>query len=93
MEELNARERASLGGQARAKALTAEQRSESARRAVKARWAKKHAPSVSVSIGVPGGKIETQQVEVVKVYNDEPLISTEVNSWNPTSSSFVITRS
>ncbi len=40
MAELTAREMASLGGKARAKKLTAEQRSEAARKAVQARWQK-----------------------------------------------------
>jgi len=39
--ELTAREMGRRGGNARAKNLTAEQRSESARKAVRARWAKK----------------------------------------------------
>jgi hypothetical protein len=39
-KELTARELASMGGRALAKKLTAKERSESARRAVLARWAK-----------------------------------------------------
>lgn len=40
MAELSVREMARLGGKARAKKMTAEERSESARKAVQARWAK-----------------------------------------------------
>ena len=83
-------ERASKGGQARAAALTAEERAESARRAVKARWAKARAtPIISVTVGAPQ-KGETQQVEIVNAYRDEPLVATEVGSCSLNSDSYVI---
>ena len=89
--------RAAKGGRARAEALTPEQRSESARRAVTARWAKTRAPapevSVTVDVGsnvsIPPKRID---VEVTEQYDDEPLIiSGEVTTWNVNSPSYVIT--
>jgi len=47
----------SLGGKARAAALTPEQRSESARKAVKARWARRRTqPEVTVTV-VTGARL------------------------------------
>ena len=51
---MSIRDRASMGGKARAAKLTPEQRSESARHAVRARWGKNHALK-----GWQGGTIGT----------------------------------
>lgn len=90
----NVTDRASKGGRARAAALTKEERSESARKAVSARWAKERttAPSVSVSIG-SRNSLDTKltEVNVTKQYHEEPQITTEVSTWSVNLHSSVIT--
>jgi len=51
MAESYASQFARKGGQARAKKLTAEERSESARKAVEARWAKQRALTTEITEG------------------------------------------
>ena len=75
--------RAAKGGRARAAAMTASERSESARKAVKARWAKKRgqsAMSMSVSVGMPEGA-QTHFYILAAPAKVEPLITMEVGSW------------
>lgn len=82
--------RAAKGGRARAAAMTADERTESARRAVRARWAKRRSPrsvqsvqsiqpiqSVSASTGMPE-RAETQYFTIIARPPTEPLLSTEV---------------
>ena len=87
-EELSTH-RASKGGHARAAALSPEERSESARRAVNARWAKERsaAPTASIRVSVPG---QAATDEATYVHPAEPLITTEVRSWSVNSHSSVI---
>ena len=84
--------RASKGGHARAESLTPEERSESARKAVAARWAKARAiaPSVSMSVGQADSfGNERIQVDVNVTYRVEPLISTGEETWTVNSRSYV----
>lgn len=75
-------ERAAKGGKARAAKLTPEQRRESARKAVAARWAKARAGStVAVTAGV-APKRETIHVSIVMAYHHEPLITTGVDTYS-----------
>ena len=83
----------SKGGRARAAALTPEQRSESARKAVNARWAKKRSyPAVSVRLQINEVGRQVTIVEIEKAYHNESLISTEVATWNVNSCSYQITQ-
>ena len=86
-------ERAVKGGQARAAALSPEERSESARRAVKARWARTHGvTSVGITVGTPQRpETTTVQIKVQGVPQIEPLVSMEVGSCSLNSHSYVIT--
>ena len=79
-------ERASKGGRARAAALTPEERTESARNAVRARWAKLPTfIAMTASVGMPE-KPETMQIETTYVDQDEPLIEAEDrSSWSANS--------
>ena len=81
--------RAAKGGHARAASLSPEERSESARRAVNARWTRERGGTLTVTTGTPG-RAETKQVEITNFYHDEPLVNSEVRSWNVNSHSFVI---
>ena len=77
--------RASKGGKARAESLTPEERSESARRAVNARWAKARGdgPTVVVtasSSDVP--EIERMHFEVVISHGEPQSEFTEESSWS-----------
>ena len=66
---MDSHERASLGGRARAAKLTAAERSESARRAVRARWGKA-APALSLGtfcVGLPG-EMPPQAVTITRCY-------------------------
>ena len=90
----NVTSRASKGGRARADALTPEQRSESARKAVAARWAKGRTPAPMVTLTVSSAHIPNQEcikIQVEQRYHDEPLNSIEVGTWNVNSRSYVIT--
>ena len=83
--------RQTKGGRARAAALSPEQRSESARKAVLARWAKERgAATVSVSVGQPQ-RAETQVVTFTILSQDQPQMTMEVGSHSVNSRSFVIT--
>ena len=88
---MTAHERASRGGKARAAALTPEQRSESARRAVQARWAKVgQDPTVVITVG-PGARPEVTTVVLTRgVYVGAEIVTRDA-TWSLTSHSFVIT--
>lgn len=84
---------ASKRGQARAAALTPQQRSESARKAVRARWEKERAAS-SISVFStstrPAGTMRIT-VEATRVYHDtDPHITPGGTSWSVNSPSSVI---
>jgi hypothetical protein len=86
-------ERASKGGQARAASLTPEERSESARRAVRARWAKARAGNATITTTggyAPKGTIAS--VEITESFHERPLVTTEVGSCSVDTRSFVIMR-
>ncbi len=85
-------DRASKGGRARAEALTAEERADSARKAVSARWAKSRSTiAITASAGVPA-RTPTTYVAITHVSHDEPqVVKTGVASWNPNCHSYVIT--
>jgi hypothetical protein len=80
-------DRASKGGKARAAALTPEQRSEAARRAVQSRWRKATKASVAVSFSQPVERSETTTHEVAY---GTPSPTAEVSAWSASSPSFVI---
>lgn len=62
-------DRASKGGKARAAALTPEQRSESARRAVQARWRKAHQPTTTATtFSQPAGRTKLTTYEIRQSY-------------------------
>lgn len=72
-------ERASKGGKARAKALTPEERSESARRAVQARWSKsKGGPQIIVSVEAQ----ETPEYTTEVIKRGNPITVTGEQSWS-----------
>ena len=86
--------RASKGGLARAKAMTAEQRSESARKAVQARWRKNLASSVSIH-SFFGRPLEKAVIQVEMNYarhEIEPEIQFGGESWSASSPLSVITQ-
>lgn len=90
--------RAAKGGKARAEAMTPEQRSESARKAVTARWAKARnlVPLATVSVSVSADQNmpvppERINVELRAQFQVEPQISGEVTTWTSNSLSYVIT--
>ena len=85
--------RASKGGRARAEALTPAQRSESARRAVAARWARAGRRQFMASLSVaspdaPG--TECTNVEVVRE-SHEPVFAIGDEIWSANSPSYAIT--
>jgi hypothetical protein len=84
-------ERASKGGQARAAALTPEERAGIARKAAAARWSKaRDNATVAVTAGILE-KGPTTWVEMTMAGQGEPRIVTEAESWTVNSRSFVIT--
>ena len=78
-------ERASKGGKARAESLTPEERSESARRAVKARWAKARGNGPTIGLTVSSSDVpepERMHLEVVVFHGEPQSKFTEDSSWS-----------
>lgn len=86
--------RAAKGGRARATVLTPEQRSESARKAVNARWAKERTGVLTTIASVSSfdaGKAPTKVVAVT-LSPTQPLIATPgVTTWTASSRFFATT--
>lgn len=81
-------DRASKGGKARAAALTPEQRSEAARRAVQSRWRKAQQASISMSFSQPAEHIETTTHDVTRVYGHPSPTIQVTTEWTANSHSF-----
>jgi hypothetical protein len=85
-------ERASKGGRARAASLTPGERSASARRAVRARWAKARAGGATIT--ATAGIVQrgpTASVEISGWFHDGPLVTMDVGSRSVNARSSVVT--
>lgn len=86
---------AAMGGRARAARLTPQERSDSARKAAQARWAKNRSPvsapvvSISASAGIPP-KAEMLHVTLVRVFNRSVLFSAGAETYAPHTRTFCL---
>ena len=87
--ETTAAKRAARGGKARAASLTPEERSYAARRAVLARWAKAHAPTVTTTVSRPQPAVTRTQVTVATFQASPQVITKGVETSSSNSRSFV----
>ena len=86
-------DRASKGGKARASALTPEQRSESARKAVQARWRRAGQPATALTVSQPSDKIEVTTHEIRQSYGTPSPAGQVTTAWSANLHSFAITPS